>query len=248
MDTKKTGLLISEARKEKGLTQKELAEKLNVSDRTVSKWERGAGFPDVTLLEPISEELGIPIQCLLSGEREMTAKDEHTLGDVIKVVCDQYKKKIRRNIGRIIAAVLTVVLFGFFVYGGLEYCGVFLKDVSLEVPVDIYVNGEVTGSSTISISGKRGRESFAGEFSVACVEKTTRDGVQAYIEWNAENGQQEIQFSVSGDFRDCGIQRYLYISEDMTRIAIKLDDGTVVATDEALAALMTLEYYYQLNS
>ena len=48
MDNGKTGTLIAARRKELGMTQKELAEKLHISDRTVSKWERGAGFPDVS--------------------------------------------------------------------------------------------------------------------------------------------------------------------------------------------------------
>ena len=51
MDNAKTGALIAARRKELNLTQKELAEKLHISDRTVSKWERGAGFPDISLLE-----------------------------------------------------------------------------------------------------------------------------------------------------------------------------------------------------
>ena len=59
MDREKTGGLIASARKERGLTQKELAAQLHVSDRAVSKWERGAGFPDVSLLEPLADALGV---------------------------------------------------------------------------------------------------------------------------------------------------------------------------------------------
>lgn len=58
MDTRKTGQLIAARRKELGLTQKQLAGQLNVSDRAVSKWERGAGFPDIALLEPLADVLG----------------------------------------------------------------------------------------------------------------------------------------------------------------------------------------------
>ena len=53
---------------ELGLTQKELAEKLNISDRTVSKWERGAGFPDISLVEPLADALGLSVLELLHGE------------------------------------------------------------------------------------------------------------------------------------------------------------------------------------
>ena len=61
MDAKLTGKIISSARKEKGLTQIQLAEMLNVSNRAVSKWENGDGFPDITLLPEISKSLELTI-------------------------------------------------------------------------------------------------------------------------------------------------------------------------------------------
>lgn len=69
MDNKKTGTLIAARRQELGMTQKELAEKLNVSDRAVSKWERGAGFPDVSLLEPLADALELSVLELIHGKR-----------------------------------------------------------------------------------------------------------------------------------------------------------------------------------
>lgn len=69
MDNQKTGALIARRRQELGLTQKELADRLNVSDRTVSKWERGAGFPDVSLLDPLADALGLSVLELIRGER-----------------------------------------------------------------------------------------------------------------------------------------------------------------------------------
>ena len=70
MDKEKTGQLITELRKEKGLTQKQLAEALNVTDKAVSKWESGLSFPDISMLEPISELLGVSIMEILAGERQ----------------------------------------------------------------------------------------------------------------------------------------------------------------------------------
>ncbi len=69
MDSGKTGALIAEARKAMGLTQRQLAETLHISDRTVSKWERGAGFPDVALLEPLADALGLTVRSLLRSRR-----------------------------------------------------------------------------------------------------------------------------------------------------------------------------------
>lgn len=62
-----TGAMIRELREKQKLTQAELAEKLFVSDKTVSKWESGKGYPDITLLEPIAKVFGVSVAELLSG-------------------------------------------------------------------------------------------------------------------------------------------------------------------------------------
>ncbi|MEK4628696.1 helix-turn-helix domain-containing protein [Solibacillus sp. FSL R7-0682] len=68
MDSEKIGQLISQLRKEKGLTQKQLADQMCLSDRTISKWERGIGCPDITLLAQLSNHLGVNIENILDGE------------------------------------------------------------------------------------------------------------------------------------------------------------------------------------
>lgn len=68
MDCSKVGNLISRLRKEKGMTQKEVADAINISDKTVSKWERGLGCPDVSLLSELSKVLRVDIEKILSGE------------------------------------------------------------------------------------------------------------------------------------------------------------------------------------
>ncbi len=69
MNAAKTGALIASLRKEINLTQKDLAEKLLVTDKAVSRWETGKGFPDTALLEPLAAALGISVGELLAGER-----------------------------------------------------------------------------------------------------------------------------------------------------------------------------------
>lgn len=68
MNAEKTGKIIYEARKKKGLTQKELAEAISVTDKAVCKWEKGHGCPDITLLSQLSKILEIDIQSILRGE------------------------------------------------------------------------------------------------------------------------------------------------------------------------------------
>lgn len=70
MDCEKISALIRTLRREQGMTQRELGEALHISDRTVSKWERGLGCPDVSLLPALSARLGVALEGMLSGELE----------------------------------------------------------------------------------------------------------------------------------------------------------------------------------
>ena len=89
MDKEKTGQLIAQLRKEKGLTQKQLADALNVTDKAVSKWERGLSFPDISMLEPISEILDISIMEILAGARQ--DKDS-------TLTCEDASKMIKESV------------------------------------------------------------------------------------------------------------------------------------------------------
>lgn len=68
MDYTKIGCLIKKLRLEKGYTQKQLAEKMNLSDKTISKWERGAGLPDISVVSQLSDILGINPESVLAGD------------------------------------------------------------------------------------------------------------------------------------------------------------------------------------
>ena len=68
MDNIQTGKLIAELRKKQGLTQQQLADKLNLSNKTISKWELGNGSPDISNLPVLAEMLGISVDELLKGE------------------------------------------------------------------------------------------------------------------------------------------------------------------------------------
>ncbi len=70
MDSKKTGKLIAKKRQQINLTQSELAKKLYITDKAISKWERGLSFPDITLLIPLTEILNISLYELLKGEEK----------------------------------------------------------------------------------------------------------------------------------------------------------------------------------
>lgn len=104
MDSKLTGKIIQQKRNELGLTQIQLAQKLNVSNRTISKWEKGDGYPDVSLLENISMVLDISIDELLTG-----AKPEKEIEYVeVEKETNDDKSKLNFTIMSIIGFVLLL--------------------------------------------------------------------------------------------------------------------------------------------
>ena len=103
MDKNTTGRFIAELRKQKGFTQKELAENLMVTDKAISRWETGKGLPDTSLLKPLGDVLGVSITELLSGKRieEVDMKEQ---ADNIILEALNYSK-------RMLASVISVTIF-----------------------------------------------------------------------------------------------------------------------------------------
>ena len=87
MDQIRTGELIRQLRTKMGLTQKQLAERISVSDKAVSKWERGSGCPDVSLLAALSEVFGTDIQVLLTGELNKNEMEKGNMKKLKFYVC-----------------------------------------------------------------------------------------------------------------------------------------------------------------
>lgn len=82
-----TGNAIKQLREKKGMTQAQLAERLNVSDKAVSRWETGRGFPDISLLEPIAAALGISVAELLSGDMVTNSNASGNMRRSVFYVC-----------------------------------------------------------------------------------------------------------------------------------------------------------------
>ncbi len=108
MDTVITGRFISELRKEKGLTQAELAEKLNVTDKAVSKWETGRSAPDVSLLIPLSENLGVTVTEILKGEKISTEVLPEASNEVIVKAIKEKKHISKRFL--LVSGIIMLVL------------------------------------------------------------------------------------------------------------------------------------------
>lgn len=142
MDVKKFGLFIATLRKEQQMTQDELAQKLQVTDKAVSKWERGLGFPDINTIEPLADALGVSVLEIMKSEKivkqevsAVVASD--ALMDAFELA--RYQKKLERKhiiAIMVLVAVIPMVVFlidNMTIYGFLGVC----------VPVTCFVLGVV---------------------------------------------------------------------------------------------------------
>ena len=126
MDAKKFGTFIATLRKENNMTQVELAQKLQVTDKAVSKWERGLGFPDINTIEPLADALGVSVLEIMRSER--IAETEITQYTASAVLTDTFefvklqRKAERKSIFKIAGGV-AACLFLIFLIDGMGWLG-----------------------------------------------------------------------------------------------------------------------------
>lgn len=114
MDTEKFGKFIAACRMDNHMTQKELAQKLQVTDKAVSRWERGKGFPDISFLVPLSEALNISVPELMKSERDDTKREVFSAGEIRNVLTsalqmEKQNKKEARLLSALISPVTVIV-------------------------------------------------------------------------------------------------------------------------------------------
>ena len=112
MNQEKIGKFIAECRKNKKMTQSELAEKLGVTDKSVGNWENGRNMPDLSIFKPLCDELGITINDLLSGEKISKDKYQEKFEENIVNTIDYSTKRIHKYTNVI---GLLLVIFGLFI-------------------------------------------------------------------------------------------------------------------------------------
>lgn len=164
MDTVRFGKFIRDMRKEKGLTQKQLADRLYVSDKAVSKWENGACFPDIKVLDQLAEQLGVSILELMQSERirePVIDREEAELVVMDTISQSEQAEERKRQMGRV-----KVLLFAggcgilYLIWSGVRY----LMEQSAGVPPS-------AGTAALTIAWYENPVLFyirAGILSVAC--------------------------------------------------------------------------------
>ena len=163
MDQKKIGSFLRELRTEKGLTQEQLAEKLNVSSRTVSRWENGNNMPDLSIVVELADFYEIDIRELLNGERKSEKMNEdikETL-DAVAQYSAAEKKKLTKELTTYTAG--SAVFFGLLaiitilnltsVHGAFQVFAIFLAIMGLVYSVTSVVKLR-------QLTGKMDKKSF----------------------------------------------------------------------------------------
>ncbi len=142
MDAKSIGTTIAELRKKQGLTQLQLAQKLNISDKAVSRWENGVGFPEITQLPALAQIFGVAVDYLMTGKRKGITVAGNILTDIVKRIDCYPKVGMLANVSEISQAV-----------GGC-------------VPNTAIDLAKIDGSLPISVMGKIGDDEY-GRFVVS---------------------------------------------------------------------------------
>jgi len=142
MDQIKIGKFIAQERKRKNLTQKQLAEQLGISDKTISKWERGNGFPEVSLLLPLCEKLDISVNELLTGKRvseeEYRVKAEENMVNLIKEAQESKKKII---LSAAVAGLTIIAAVPLFVISGTVEMENWLRVLLVAIGIVVVTGG-----------------------------------------------------------------------------------------------------------
>lgn len=128
MDQKKIGLFLRALRKEKALTQEQLAEQFSVSSRTVSRWETGTNMPDLSVLVELADYYQVDIREILDGERKSETMDEETKETLIKVAAYAGEEKQAQHLR--MRQIIGGILIGFGVFLAISALAIFPRDSS----------------------------------------------------------------------------------------------------------------------
>lgn len=202
MDYNKIGKFISSRRKEKKLTQNELGEKLYVTGKAISKWERGLSIPDISLLENLSKILDVEIEEILHGE--LGNKKKINIEDEINKITEEINKVNKKNKIKMITlfTLIIIVLIYFifrFIYLGYNLKSVELnhyetKNINLGIPKTSFMLKENNGS--YSLKNFRSAHTLNAEIKDYLKELEYRTCNNTIYYYNAKDDYSIIEYSV----------------------------------------------------
>lgn len=162
MDAQKFGAFIAQCRKEKSMTQSELAAKIMVTDKAVSRWERGKGFPDINLLLPLAEALEVSVLELMHSERQKDIvqlfQDDTIIVHLMENAVEMNKQNKQQD--RIIACISCITMFfvtffikfyGYGSIGGGIVAGAFIAFIPIGFYLLISNRKDITGRKIYTV-------------------------------------------------------------------------------------------------
>lgn len=168
MNNKKIGLFIASLRKDKNMTQKELADKLYISDQAVSKWERGLSMPDIGLIEKLSDYLEVSVSEILKGEKidDMTKKKSD---EIVKTSVSFFQKEYFKNkiifVSSIVIASIVILGIILYILGTIDY----IRVMNGKKPVFIYRTLDISYEDVI----KQGTEYYGLGYKITTCDNNT---------------------------------------------------------------------------
>ena len=162
MDAQKFGTFIAQCRKEKGMTQSELAAKIMVTDKAVSRWERGKGFPDINLLLPLAEALEVSVLELMHSERQKDKvqlfQDDTIIVHLMENAVEMNKQNKHQDRILTCIACITMLFVTFFIkfygygsIGGGIAAGAFIAFIPIGFYLLISNRKDITGRKIYTI-------------------------------------------------------------------------------------------------
>ena len=142
MDQTKIGLFLKELRYEKGITQEQLAEQLNVSNRSVSRWETGSTLPDISLLVELAEFYEVDIKEIIDGERksEIMKKEEKEIAEKMSDYATLEKETMIKEIRKLsLIGVISLIIYFLMQETGLDHINGVTEIISLYFETLTYV-------------------------------------------------------------------------------------------------------------
>ena len=218
MDPKKTGEFIALLRREQGMTQKDLAEKLNVSDKAISRWETGKGFPETGLLMTISDALGISVGELLSGQRMEREQVKEQTDQVIVQSFRQTDRKAATALWTAIGSALVIFL-------------VVMAWIITALPREVSAMDFIRGSE-IGMRYELGwdNEKFHIEYS-DLLHRTLEGGYEYY----APDGTERYVFTHIPELSDQSVMSYMHCSAPGSMLfGVTVGESTLVEKNPTL--------------
>ena len=154
MNQIKTGNYIAGLRKEKNMTQRELAERINVSDKTISKWETGKSMPDLDCIGALCETLGVSVNEIISGESLSADDYSRKAEETIMTLMEENEKNKKGDMAMTIVGIVMLIIAIIMLFFGGGSMGMAISPALLiDLPSLILITVFMTG--LILVSGKR---------------------------------------------------------------------------------------------